>query len=371
MVNLRYINFLILFLLTLINYIYYFYYILDFEGYTHIKQQSDYMLDFFYYWQQGFLLEDSHGLSLSLIDNLEFAPTINSIGIVTVNSIFPAVGIKSIYLIPIFFFCIYLFLIFKTNFGLINPIIVFLSLFFLSPLCFSLSKEGIALLGFFLLLCTNQCNSLYKKIILIILSFLLLMIARYEIILILFLAIILYYQFKFIPAKINYFILTILFVIFHIYLKDKIVDTVKIYENHMLLTKTGGLAFGGYFDNLVLIYSDNEYLTFALRILISPLIILKWFLSVFIDDLSNINIVNSSLNQFSCFLCIMFFVFKNSILNVKNLILENKLLFIIFLFCILYYLVYITFTLHQPTRQLMFVFFIAMISYEFIALDKE
>lgn len=293
--------------------------------------QSNFLYDAYYYWMKGGQYKEIYGASFQLHELSSIAPTKNSVGIVYIDTLLQYIGIDIIY-IPIIMGLIY-YITVRSNFSNVDNsiVLVFASLL---PINFLLSKESLLYLGLIFAVGWMLDKNKWR----ILVSIILIAFARYEVIIIIAVSII-------ISKCIKYrwpYLLTIS-IIFWIALHE---TSVK-YEQFM--AEAGTLVFNGAVPITMITSDYSDLLIIISRIFFTVMLPLKWLLLSPIEFFStdDLKLKISALTSF-------FTIFYILIAKVRIPKILNSRAEIIITTFLVYILLYSIVLFHQPTRQMLF-----------------
>jgi hypothetical protein len=298
------------------------------------NQQNSLFYDAYYYWQQGASYNDLVSFKFDYGLLSELSPTLNSIGVVYVNSILYGLGL-TIKQIPILMGIVYISL-YLLNFKKVDYSIglIYTSLLPINYLC---SKESLIFIG--LIFCTSWM--IEKKLWKLILGLFIIFISRNE----LFYIIIIGYFIQLFPFKKIITLIILLGLWF--YFKDQSLLSEK------LLGENDSLVFGGAFS-YVMVGSDLPNMTIIMsRIVVSALLPFKWLISLpLLNNYNNPVWLLTDLTSFITLFCSIFMWIKirRSGVQVKPLAIQ-----VLKYSTFIYICVYSIIIFHQPTRQILFV----------------
>ena len=313
--------------------------------------QENYLLDSYYY---NFLGDSLRNIPLSQFFSVlyEISPTINSIGIVLI-SYFISIFLEYTY-IPIFFGFLYLYFFNKKN---INKEIISkflcLALIGLCPLLFITSKESFLFIGIIILF-ESLSKFGFKRFLYFIIGSLLIISARYEVILFVYLSIALAY------GKIYFrsLICTLAIIILILYF-DNIFNLANSYEEALYFRET---TFCGFSYLPTCINSGDNIVIIALsRVFFTLLAPLKWLYSGY-DSLYYLDNFYNFFSRLSQFLFAIFLTPLIAYFFTNKDKINNKLSKVGFYFFYLYTGFYSIVLFHQPTRQIQFSLVILFLS---------
>jgi hypothetical protein len=318
--------------------------------------QENYLLDSYYY---NFLGDSLRNIPLSQFFSVlnEITPTINSIGIIII-SYFISIFFEYTFIPILFGFIYYYFFNKDINKEIIGKFLC-LALIGLCPLLFITSKESFLFIGIIILF-RSFSKFGYKRFLYFIIGSSLIILARYEVILFLYLSIALVYVKIYLRFLI--FSFAIIFLIFYY---DIILNKANIYEEGLYLREATFCGFS--YLPTCLSSSSNIVLILLSRAFFTLLLPLKWLYSGYelFYFLDNFYYFFSRLSQFlfAIFLIpLIAYFFRN-----KDKI-NNKLSKVGVYFFYSYAGFYSVVLFHQPTRQIQFALVILFLS---VVLNSE
>ena len=327
---------------------------------------SFYILDSYYYWYLGSVIDSMTSNNIYFLENaFEVAPTLNSTGMVAITSIFNIVH-ELIYLIPLLFLLVYLFLFGKiTDHTPLTATLIAIILITTAPLPFLISKESFLYVGIILIIRASLSDNFFRKFSGIFLGVLFVAIGRFEVLAFLLISYILCLTGPIV--RLAMMVISVVGASFYFdffYEFALIAEKVAISQNN---------EFCGGISNTACLTSDAPISTVLFtRFLLAVLLPLKWLLTFF-ESFSYLDDVSRFWARFSqglfALLTIQWFYMLRRYKKEKLIKLNSKLSKFGFWFFVTYSIFYMLVIFQQPTRQVQFALAIFMIAVNFDAIN--
>jgi hypothetical protein len=235
---------------------------------------SYYLLDAYYYWHLGSVINSISSNDSYFERAFNIAPTTNSTGVVTVAS-FLNISPLIIYVIPVLFLFIYLYLFdVKNNRASLKPLMVIAILVGTAPLPFLVSKESLLYVGILLIARYAWSDSFVIRFCGIAAGLVLVAIGRYEVLGFLLIS----YILSIAGSKIKIVLFMIGAIATTIYFND--LYAISLISENVSIGQ--GIEFcGGYTNSACLTSGASLTTVLATRFLLSILLPLKWVFALF------------------------------------------------------------------------------------------
>lgn len=318
---------------------------------------SYYLLDTYYYWHLGSVINSISSNDSNFERAFDIAPTTNSTGVVAVASFLnfsPAI----IYAIPILFLFIYLYLfdVKKTNVSL-KILMVIAILVGTAPLPFLVSKESLLYVGIILIARNAWSHLFIFRFFGIAVGLVFVAIGRYEVLGFLLIS----YVLSITSPKIKIVLFVIGAIATTIYFND--LYAISLISENVSIRQ--GIEFCGGYTNTACLTSGASLTTvLTTRFLLSILLPLKWLFSLF-ESFAYIDHVSLFWARFSQGLFAL--IFLRWLYLLKKYKKQEKIKFFNksskfgIWFFVTYSLFYALIIFQQPTRQIQFALSVAMI----------
>lgn len=326
-------------------------------------RQSDFIVDAYYYLHLGEVIADAYIIgpeSLFVLVN-EFSPTPTSVGIVYINSlyglIFDSVYAKVLFHSVVFSITIYF------SFPPINRLKTLMLVFLFGGLLvyiFLPSKESLILLAFGIFMCFLQ----HRKVSLLVLSILLMAIARPEAVIILCLSYLIYICRR--PSYLLISVTVFLYLYFGFGLRELLFEVAISHQAMAILySDTFKCQYG--FLNVCLATIDGFELTIINRLLLIGSLPLKWCYDFWMYCVGGTYSGVVFFLKLSQLLPSLYFIFKWKVLL---LFIQRDEFRLLLIFVSLYIGTYMSLIFSQPSRPLSTVITLVLLTFFFVKTDS-
>lgn len=318
---------------------------------------SYYLLDAYYYWHLGSVINSISSNDSYFERAFDIAPTTNSTGVVTVAS-FLNISPTIIYVIPALFLFIYFYLFdVKKNRASLKPLMVIAILVGTAPLPFLVSKESLLYVGILLIARYAWSDSFVIRFCGITAGLVIVAIGRYEVLGFLLIS----YILSITGSKIKIVLFMIGAIATTIYFND--LYAISLISENVSIGQ--GIEFcGGYTNSACLTSGASLTTVLATRFLLSILLPLKWVFALF-ESFAYLDHVSLFWARFSQGLFALIFLRWLYLLTKykkqEKIKLFNKSLKFGLWFFVTYSLFYALIIFQQPTRQIQFALSVLMI----------